>query len=108
MPSSPIRHATELLAMNKKLNKKPDAFALAFTDGGPDHNISFMNVMISWLAYFILSGCDSLVVGRTAPTQSWTNPAERVMFVLNLAISTCALARTMMGGEFEKKHEEMQ
>ena len=74
---------------------------LAFTDGGPDHNISFLNVMISWLAYFIISGCDSLVVARTTPTQSWTNPAERLMSVLNLALSNSALAREAMSEEFE-------
>jgi hypothetical protein len=100
--STPIRHAAELLAINKTAERKPEAFVIAFTDGGPDHNISFLNVMISWLAYFIKSGCDSLVVGRTAPTQSWTNPAERVMSILNLALSNCALAREAMDDEFEK------
>ena len=59
--------------------------------------------MVSWLAYFIMSGCDSLVVGRTIPTQSWTNPVERVMFILNLALSNCALARDLMDDDFEKK-----
>jgi hypothetical protein len=29
--------------MNKELIKKPRAFILAFTDGGPYHNISFLN-----------------------------------------------------------------
>ena len=48
--SSPIRHAVELLVIKKRFNKKPEAFTFAFTDGGPDHNISFLNVMISWLA----------------------------------------------------------
>ena len=38
---------------------------MVFTDGGPDDNISFLKVMISWLAYFIIGGCYSLVVGRT-------------------------------------------
>ena len=70
--SSPIRHAVEMLSINKSFNRKPEAFTLAFTDGGPDHNISFLNVMVSLLAYFILIGSDSLVVGRTGPTQSWT------------------------------------
>ncbi len=75
---------------------------MAFTDGGPNHNISFLNVMISWLAYFIISGSNSLIVARKAPTQSWTNPAERLMSVLNLALSNCALSRKLMGDEFEK------
>ena len=58
--------------------------------------------MVSWLAYFIMSGCDSLVDGRATPTQSWTNIAERVMSIRNLALSNCALARDLMDDEFEK------
>ena len=49
-----------------------------------------------------MNGCDSLVLGRTAPTHRWTNPAERVMFVLNLALSNCALARQLIDLYFEK------
>ncbi len=85
-----------------KMGKKPEAFVMVFTDGGPDHYISFLNVMISWLAYFISGGCDSLVVGRTVPTQSWTNLAERLMSVLDFTLSNCALSRDLMGDEFEK------
>ena len=66
--SPPMQHATELLVINTRVNKKADAFVMAFTYGGPDYNISFLTVMISWLAYFIVSGFDILVVGRTAPT----------------------------------------
>jgi len=61
-----------------------------------------MSVIISWLAYFISSGCDTLVVSRTTPTQRWINPNERVMSVLNLALSNCAVAREMRSDEFEK------
>ena len=88
--------------MNKRVELNREVFSLAFTDGGPDHNISFLNVMVSWLAFFIVSGCDTLVVARTAPTQTWTTLAERLMFVLNLALSNGALAREIMGEDFEK------
>ena len=40
-PSTPIRHATELMAINARVSRRPEAFAMAFTDGGPNHNISF-------------------------------------------------------------------
>ena len=50
--SSPIRHDVELLNMNTDMNRKHGAFVMAFTDGGLDYNISFFNVMISWLGYF--------------------------------------------------------
>jgi hypothetical protein len=67
--SSSIRHVAELFTTNKKIGQKSEAFVMVFTDGGPDHNISFLNVLISWLAYFFIGGCDSLVVGRTTHTQ---------------------------------------
>jgi len=100
--STPLRHVVELLAMNTTIKRKLDTFVLAFTDGGLDHNISFPNVMIYWLGYFILGQCDFLVVARTSPTQSWSNPAELLMFVINLALSNCALSRERMSDGFEK------
>jgi hypothetical protein len=58
--------------------------------------------MIYWLAYFIINGCDSIVVARTTPTQRWRNHAERLMSVLNLASSNSALAREVMDDKFER------
>jgi hypothetical protein len=99
-PSNPIRHATELLSLRK--DAMPNGLEMIYTDGGPDHNISLLNVNIAWLAYFLLSRCDTLIVGRTTPTQSWTNPGERVMSVLNMAMQNCALGRELMDDDFEK------
>jgi len=50
---------------------------------------------------FVLDGMDTMVVLRTAPQQSWTNPAERVMSVLNLGLQGSSLARTEMDTYFE-------
>ncbi len=66
----PLRDDAESLAMNTSVNINHYAFVLAFFDGGPDHNISFLNVTTSWLGYFILGKCDFLIVARTTPTQS--------------------------------------
>ena len=85
-----------------ELAREPEAMLLAFTDGGSDYNIRHWNIILAWLAYFIASCHDLLVVGRTAPQQSWVNPAERIMSVLNLALQNCALARDGMDEEFEK------
>ena len=49
--STPVRHAVELLAMNSSKGNTNDAFVFAFTDGGPDHNISFLNVLKSLLGF---------------------------------------------------------
>ena len=67
-PSNPIRHAIKLLSSRK--NEMPNGAEMIYTDGGLDHNISFLNFNIAWLAYFLLSRCDTLIVGRTTPTQS--------------------------------------
>ena len=95
-----MRHATELLNLRK--NARPNGVEMIYPDGGHDHDISFLNVHIGWLAYFILSRCDTLIVGRTLPTQSWTIPGERVMSVLNMAMQNCALGRELMDDDFEK------
>ena len=42
-----------------------------------------------------------LVAVRTCPTQSWVNPAERCMSILNLALQNVALERELMDVGFE-------
>ncbi len=84
--SSRVRHARELLILGNAIGDDLRGFAMIYSDGGHDHNVSFYNFIMSWLAYFTLSGHDILIVARTAPTQSWTNLAEHVMSVLNLAM----------------------
>ena len=97
--STTERHAVELGQLLQKYPASPVLFA--HTDGGPDHNCKHLSVQMSWLGLFLRGGHDMLVVSRVAPTQSWTNPAERVMGPLNLALQNMALARTPMGDDFE-------
>ena len=97
--STAERHAVELGQLLLKFSPSPVLFA--HTDGGPDHNCKHLSVQMSWLGFFLRGGQDMLVVSRVAPTQSWTNPAERVMGPLNLALQNMALARTRMGDDFE-------
>ena len=42
-----------------------------------------------------------LIAMRTAPAQSWTNPAERIMSILNLGLQGVALLRDQMSSEME-------
>ena len=46
----------------------------------------------------------------TCPYQSWTDPAERVMSILNLALQNVSLERKQMDEESEKlvKNKNMQ
>jgi hypothetical protein len=72
-----------------------------FTDGGPDHNCKHLKIQATVLAMFVLGGgMDTMVVLRTAPQQSWNNPAERVMSVLNFGLQGSSLSRTEMDTTF--------
>ena len=100
--SSPTRHTAELGKLMKTMY--PNAVALViYTDGGPDHNCKHTSVRLGLLSLFLELDLDTMVVMRTAPTQSWGNPVERVMSVLNLGLQGVALARDeLIGEDFEK------
>ena len=44
-----------------------------------------------------------LIVTRTTPGQSWANPVERVISLLNLAFQNITISRDFCGSEF--KHQ---
>lgn len=112
-PSSPLRHSTELTTVLSSLDEPGEGTAsddleqksilLIFTDGGPDHRVTFETVKLSLLSLFMELDLDMLVALRTAPHNSWQNPAERVMSVLNLALQHVALQREPMPEAFEAK-----
>ena len=43
-----------------------------------------------------------IIAGRCAPGQSWTNPAERIMSILNLGLQNCAIGREPCSNGVEK------
>lgn len=100
--SGPMRHGKEL---STQINNLVDDFwkpiLLLITDGGGDHNITHASVQASLLALFIDLDLDFLCAMRTCPTQSWTNLAERVMSILNIALQHCALEREKLSGQLE-------
>ena len=51
-----------------------------------------------------MSDMDMLVVFRVAPTQSWTNPAERCMGPISLALQNCALSRSKLADDAMEAH----
>ena len=69
---------------------------LLYTDGGPDHRLTYGSVQVFLLCLFIRFNLDLLIAVRTAPGNSWTNLAKRVMPVLNLALQNVALERSKM------------
>ena len=92
--SDPIRHTSELLHILQQAENKQ--FLSIFTDGGGDHNITYLFVQCCLLALFKIGNFDVLNVGRCAPYQSYTNPAER-MSLLNIGLQGLALARDDAG-----------
>ena len=62
-------------------------------DGGPDHRLTYASVQQSLLALFIQLNLDFLCAVRTPPHNSWKNPAERIMSILNLALQGVGIAR---------------
>ncbi len=76
--------------------EKEDPAKPIFSDGGPDHRITFPSVKFALIKLFQALDLDMLVAVRTCPYQSWTNLAERVMSTLHLALQNVALARKPM------------
>lgn len=101
-PSSPIRHITELNSIVKaEQAEKPILFL--YTDGGPDHRLTYLSVQLSLLCIFIAGDYDMIVAARTPPMSSWKNPPERIMSILNLALQSVGLMRQQVSEECEKK-----
>ena len=95
--SDPLRHVTELMSVLKRENERFSPYLVLFTDGGADHNLTFLYVQCVLLALFKIGDFDILNVGRCAPYQSYINPAERVMSVLNIGLQGLALDRDHAG-----------
>ena len=105
-PSSPLRHASETIHIVRN-NYSEDGVNMSkpilcrYTDGGTDHRTTYRSVQICCLVEFVALDLDMLCCARTAPSQSYHNPAERVMSVLNLALQNVALVRDTMTPAFE-------
>ena len=101
--SSPLRHATELSSIirSKEEYRKPVLFV--YSDGGPDHRITYVSVQVSLIAVFLILDLDFICAVRTAPSHSWGNPVERVMSTLNLGLQCVGLMREKGNDAFEKE-----
>ena len=103
-PSSPLRHATELY--HYLLPNMVGRHALfIYSDGGPDHRLTYVSVQLSLMALFLNLDLDLLVAARTAPSHSWANPVERVMSTINLGLQCVGVMRKKMEDEDEKVFE---
>ena len=99
-PSSPIRHATELFnILENEAIDRPVLFL--YSDGGPDHRVTYLSVKLSLIALFLKLDLDYLCAARTVPYHSYRNPVERIMSIVNLGLQAVALARAKMPDELE-------
>ena len=102
-PSSPSRHCTEVndILLARNLETKPILFL--YSDGGPDHRLTYLSVQLSLIALFLQRDLDFLCACRTAPYHSWCNPVERIMSILNLGFQTVGLMRNQVDEASEAK-----
>ena len=105
-PSSPFRHSTETVGLVRQFCSDDDVnsrkpILVRYTDGGPDHRPTYTSVQIASILEFIALDLDMFVACRTAPHQSFNNPAERVMSLLNLGLQNVSLSRPEMDAGFE-------
>lgn len=97
--SSPFRHAAEIEKFLSNFDIKP--VMILYSDGGPDHRLTYHSVKLSLIVMFKRLGVDTLIAIRTAPGHSWLNPAERIMSIINLALQNCALTRDECQSDLE-------
>lgn len=99
--SNAFRHATELI---KHLEEPDFGRTMMFfgTDGGPDHNVTSIQVILSYIAIFLQIDLDFLCAVRTPPNFSVINPAERFMSTANIALMGVSLARNHLGKDEAK------
>ena len=94
-PSSALRHASELYnILLTEMGMKSVLFL--YTDGGPDHRTTYISTQLSLIALFLNLNLDYLCAARTAPHNSWKNPVERMMSILNLGFQSIGLMRSKM------------
>ena len=100
-PSSAIGHVKELSnCLNIKMADRHMLFV--YTDGGPDHRLTYVSVQLFLIALFLNMDMDVLVACRTAPCNSWAKPVERIMSIINLVLQCEGVMRRKGGENFER------
>ena len=95
--SSPFRHTVMLSKLIES-----EKVVLKFTDGGTDQRTNLESIKCASICLFLEHNLDMLIHVRCAPGQSWCNPAERVMSLLNIALQNCSIERTSCDEETER------
>ncbi|PKY32786.1 hypothetical protein RhiirB3_451218 [Rhizophagus irregularis] len=122
--SSALRHLTEFFNLVKYQyqNRLSPTILSLYTDGGPDHRCTFGSVQVALICLFLAGDFDMLIAVRTAlhhtqpfflpvfghlTCDSWCNPAERVMSVINYGLQDIAIKREKMTKKLENEFENL-
>jgi len=89
-PSFPICHIAELEGVVLHTVNDDHPLLLLYTDGGPDHQLTYATVQISLISIFLAL---VLCAVHTPPYHSWKNPAERIMSILNIGLQSVGVMR---------------
>ena len=96
-----MRHVTELCSWLKtRIREKSSLFL--YKDGRPDHRLTYASAQVSLITLFKNLNLDFLCAARTAPNQSWRNPVERVMSVVNLGLQSIGHIKSEMSPEAKR------
>ena len=90
--SSPLRHITELNKILEREGRNKEILCV-YTDGGPDHRCTYYSVKLALICLFLKGDKDMVVAVRTPPYNSWKDPAERIMSLLNIGLQSVGLVR---------------
>ena len=85
----PCKRAEELLTV-QSMDK---SVLFLYTDGGPDHHLTYLPVQVSLICLFLSLDQDYLLTARTVPSNSWHNPVECIMSTLSLGLQSVGLMR---------------
>ena len=89
-PSSPFCHATEIKEL---LQDHVKPALMIYSDGGPDHRLTYHSVQLSLISVFVNLDLDMLIAARTAPGQ--LGESSRAV---DVSFKSCLLER----GRFER------
>ena len=97
--SSPLRHGAELYKLLQNIEYQP--ILCLYSDGGPDHRVTYLSVQVSLICLFQALDLDFLIAARTAPHNSFRNPDELIMSLLNIGLQAVGIMREKKSDQFE-------
>lgn len=98
---TPFRHGAALTKILQMDIKPVPKVILRFSDGGTDQKNTLESVKCACICLFKELNLDMLIITICAPGNSWVNPAERIMSILNLGLQNCAFECGDDEGEFK-------